>query len=76
MGEYNWEKIQLFNDAVKGLVAIEKLTGEKPAMAMVIVDKEARERWNEVGQMVENFYKLDMQERFYASGMAKRPVEK
>lgn len=76
MSKYNWEEIRLFNDALKGLEAIEKLTGEKPAMGMVVVNKEAREKWNSVAKMTEKFYKLDIQERLYASGMAPRPEVK
>lgn len=73
MSSYNWEEIQLYRTAVDGLIAIEKLTGEKPAIGMVITEKKARDKWNATNKMVEDFYKLDIQERLYASGINKRP---
>lgn len=74
MGKYDWAEIQLFIDANKGLEAIEKLTGEKPSLSLVIVGKEAREKWNATAEMTDDFYKLDIQERLYESGMATRPA--
>lgn len=69
----DWEEIMLFNEGWRGLEAIEKLTGEKPALGMVIVKKRARDKWNAVQEKAEKFYKLPMQERLYRSGMATPP---
>lgn len=73
MSKYDWAEIQLFIDANKGLEAIEKLTGEMPSLSLVIVGKEAREKWNATAKMTDDFYALPIQERLYASGMATQP---
>lgn len=70
MGKYDWAEIQLFLDGMKGLEAIEKLTGESPT---VILNKSARTKWEQTGKMTDRFYKLDIQERLYVTGMATRP---
>lgn len=71
--KYDWEKIRLYGDAHKGLDAIKKLTGKEPTIQLS--SQEAIDEWERVGKMHNEFYKLDIQERLYQSGMATRPKE-
>lgn len=73
MSKYNWEEIRLLNTALEGIEAIEKLTGEKPAIGMVITEQQARKKWNDTLEMHRLFYELPLQERLYESGMSTRP---
>lgn len=67
MSKYDWNEISLFLDAMKGLEALEKLTGEEPT---ILLNKEAREKWVSTGKMTDAFYKLPIQERLYVTGYA------
>lgn len=72
MTKFDWAEISLFIDAVKGLEAIEKLTGEAPT---ILLNKDAREKWETTGKMTDEFYKLPIQERLYVTGYATPTVK-